>query len=77
MWGTNLSFWTVADKACRTLIVLVMKLYIGAFRPNFFDVCQPNMTMLNDEIARHIQNHTAMFFNATVCTGKKNLVKNA
>jgi hypothetical protein len=61
----------------RTLIVLFLKLYVGAFRPNFFDVCQPNRTLLHEEVIRHMENHTAMFFNATVCTGEMKLVKNA
>jgi hypothetical protein len=61
----------------RTLIVLILKLYMGGFRPHFFDVCKPNATLLNEQVAYSVQNYTSLYFNSTICTGNKRMVKNA
>ena len=67
----------IADDFHRTLFVVLMKLYIGAFCPNFFDVCQPNWTMLLEDVVQDAVNQSLMFFNATICTEETKLVKNA
>jgi hypothetical protein len=69
---------TCLTKFRRALIVSILKHCMGGFRPHFLDVCNPNQTMISEYIEKHYQQlEKHNFFNATICTGDKKLIKTA
>ncbi|TVY82623.1 Lipid phosphate phosphatase [Lachnellula suecica] len=55
-----------------TFVVMILKQFIGGFRPNFIEVCQPDMSLAFKEIGKE-----RYWLNVTACTGVPYEIKKA